>query len=580
MVVTKYAPPPGYSGQQQAPAPRPSSQHQTWPSAPQQYAQNFEPVAYAGYPPQTYGAPTTHQQSQRPQSNHSGHYSQSYSQHASPPIATYVAPLKGSFHHADITHPSTFNYFQQSPPTEVVPTHARHSSVADTYGVGTDSYFPQGASHSKSNSTQGLHLTRHRSTPSVTYDYAAAYARQEAGFYDQTFPGASIDDCPELLEAEFDEECYYFDHPEEIQDDLSLGWIESQSALPTPRPLPSTFSEAELEALAPRPPPLHGDSCISEYFAAEKGEEQLNTVRLSEAWVEIKDDLIFKEFLQLGYETIRLDKMAQKYRNRVDTKWDRSDSSASISHFARASIEITGSLDSNRRRGSRPVSRTGSRNGHRENSIQYLDQNVPDGGRSNSQAPNYRPSSAASNHSRASSVCSRYSNQRPKALEPIRDQAQDDILAKLGVTGSPRLVYETPGPAFGPPASARSSRQSSVASIRDNPFVATSRAPSEPHQRPQDVTFSDPWGANGSQQQYRQHSGSSHYDLTSSEFTIMEDPDATPRPKGDRSHGLKRHYEGDHHDANREKRARDNEATPKQGRKQGRAAVDNYGRRW
>ena len=578
MVVTKYAPPPGYNGQQ-APAPRPSSQHQAWPSAPQQYGQTFEPAPYSGYQSQPHGAPVTHQQAQRPHSNHSAHYSQSYAQHASPPIGSYAPPSKGCLQYSDSAHPSTFNYFQQSPPTEVVPTHARHRSTADAYRVATDSYFPQGASHSKSNSTQGLDLTRHRSAPSVAYDYAAAYARQEAGLYDQAYPGAPIDDCPELLEAEFDDECYYFDHPEEIEDALSIGWIESHSALPTPRPLPSTFSEAELEALAPRPYPLHGDNCISEYFAAEKGEEQLNTVRLSEAWVEIKDDLIFKEFLQLGYDTIRLDMMTQKYRNRVDTKWDRSDSSASISHLARASIETTGHLDVNRRRGSRPASRTGSRNGHRENSIQHQDQPAIDGGRSNSQAPNYRPSSAASNHSRASSVCSRYSNQRPKALEPIRDQAQDDILAKLGVTGSPRLVYETPGPAFGPPASARSSRQSSVASVQENPFRSTSRAPSEPHQRQQDVAFSNPWGSNGNQQQYRQHSGSGHYDLTSSEFTIMEDPDATPRPKGDRSQGLKRHYEGDHHDANREKRARDNEATPKQGRKQGRA-VENYGRRW
>jgi hypothetical protein len=562
--VTKYAPPPGYGGQQ-APAPRPSSQNQSWPPAPQH--------AYGGYPPPAYGAPTNHQQAQRPHSNHSGHHSQSYAQHASPPLGSYAPPSKGGLEYPDSAHPSTFNYFQQSPPTEFVPTHARHSSVADAYGVPTDSYFPQGASHSKSNSTQGLGLSRHRSAPSVAYDYAAAYARQEAGFYDQAFPGAPVDDCPELLESDFDDECYYFDHPEEIDNDLSIGWIESHSALPTPRPLPSTFSEAELEALAPRPHSSHGDTCISEYFAAEKGEEQLNTVRLSDAWVEIKDDLIFKEFLQIGYETIRLDMMTQKYRNRVDTKWDRSDSSASISHLARASIETTAPVDVSRRQGSRPASRTGSRNGHRENSLQRQDQ------RSNSQAPNYRPSSAASNHSRASSVCSRYSNQRPKALEPIRDQAQDDILAKLGVTGSPTLVYETPGPAFGPPASARSSRQSSVASNGDNPFRSTSRAPSEPHQRPQDVAFSNPWGANGNPQQYRQHSGSSHYDLTSSEFTIMEDPDATPRPKGDRSHGLKRHYDGDHHDANREKRARDNEATPKQGRKQGRA-VDNYGRRW
>jgi hypothetical protein len=491
-----------------------------------------------------------------------------------------VPSSKGGLDYPDSAHPSTFNYFQQSPPTEVVPTHARHSSVADAYSVPTDSYFPQGASHSKSNSTQALNLTRHRSAPSVAYDYAAAYARQEAGFYDQAYPGASLDDCPELLESDFDDECYYFDHPEEIDNDLSIGWIESHSALPTPRPLPSTFSEAELEALAPRPYSPNGDSCISEYFAAEKGEEQLNTVRLSDSWVEIKDDLIFKDFLQIGYETIRLDMMTQKYRNRVDAKWDRSDSSASISHLARASIETTAPVDVSRRQGSRPASRTGSRNGHRENSLQRQDPAGMNVGRSNSQAPNYRPSSAASNHSRASSVCSRYSNQRPKALEPIRDQAQDDILAKLGVTGSPRLVYETPGPAFGPPpTSGRSSRQSSVASNQENPFRSTSRGPSEPHQRPQDVSFSNPWGANGGQQQYRQHSGSSHYNLTSSEFTIMEDPDATPRPKGDRSHGLKRHYEGDHHDANREKRARDNEATPKQGRKQGRA-IDNYGCRW
>jgi hypothetical protein len=247
--------------------------------------------------------------------------------------------------------------------------------------------------------------------------------------------------------------------------------------------------------------------------------------------------------------------MTQKYRNRTDSKWERSNSSASVSHLARASIETTGSIDAGpQRRGSRPPSRTGSRTGHRDNS----------------QGPNHRPSSAASNHSRASSVTSRYSTQRPKALEPIRDQAQDDVLAKLGVTGSPRLVYETPGPAFGPPASARSSRQSSVASIHDNPFSGTNRVPSEPQSRPQDVAFNNnPWGANG-QHQYRQSSGTGLYDLTSSEYTIMEDPDATPRAKNDRSHGLKRHYEGDHRDANREKRLRDNEATPKQGRRQNR----------
>lgn len=566
MVVTKYAPPPGYAGK--GAANRPSSQPQAWSSTTQQYG-----PGYAGFPPQAFpGAPATHQ---RPHSKHSGQYSQSYS--VSPPIGTFSSTAKSNFQQPDNTHPSSFDYYQQSPPTEVVPTHTHHGSVADPYSTPIDSYFPNGAYHSKSKSIQGPPVSRHRSTPSVAYDYAAAYARQEAGFYEQSYPGTSLDDCPELLEAEFDDECYYFDHPEEIETDLSIGWIESQSALPTPRPLPSTFNEAELEALAPRPHPLHSDNCISEYWTAEKGEEQLNTVRLSDTWVEIKDDLIFKEFLQLGYETIKLDLMTQKYRNRIDSKWDTSNSSASISHLARASIETIAPVDVGSRRGSRPTSRASSRSGYRDSSIQRQDQF--DGGRRNSQGPTFRPSSAASNHSRASSVCSRYSNQRPKALEPIRDSVQDDILAKLGVTGSPRLVYETPGPAFGPPASAHSSRQSSVVSNHENPFSTNSRAPSEPHQRPQDVSFNNPWGANGHQQQHRQLSGSSHYNLTSSEFTIMEDPDATPRPKNNRSHNLKRHYDGDHHDANREKRVRDNEATPKQGRKQGRAPVDSYGRR-
>lgn len=435
--------------------------------------------------------------------------------------------------------------------------------------------------HSRTQPSQGPQSSRHRSAPSITYDYAAAYARQEAGEYAQACAGASYDEQMEALGTDFDEESYFFEYPEEINEHLSLGEIVSLSALPTPRPLASTFKEAELEVLAPRPQISRSDSSISDYFTGDKAEEQLNTVRLSDTWAEIKDDLIFKEFLQLGYETIKLDMMTSKYRNRVDTKWDRSDSSASVSHLARASIETTTSADMGHRRGSRPPTRTGSRNSHREHNdpLQHLEQALMDGGRRNSQAPTHRPSSAASNHSRASSVSSRYSNQRPKALEPIRDQAQDDVLARLGVTGSPTLVYETPGPAFGPPASARSSRQSSVASVHDNPYATTTpRAPSEPQSYQQDVAFNDPW-ANSGKHQYRQSSGTGHYNLTSSEFTIMEDPDATPRPKNNRSHGLKRHYDGDHHDANREKRLRDNEATPKQGRKQSRAP-ENYGRRW
>ncbi|KAM0717236.1 hypothetical protein Q7P37_007088 [Cladosporium fusiforme] len=570
MVVTKYAPPPGYSNQ---PAPpRPSSQQQAWPPAPQQYSHARSPSSFSGYPSHSLAAPVAHHQA-----SHSGYYGQGHPQQASPSIGAYP-PSANGFHQPSVSpHPSSFEYFDQSPPMDSAVMHGHHSSASDTYGSVTNSYFPPDAHHSRAKSSHGqAHpSSRHSSAPSVAFDYAAAYARQEAGEQMHTYAGASLDNILEVLETEFDDECYYFAHPEEIDKERSIGWIESHTALPTTRPLPATFSEAELEALAPRP--QKADECISEYWTAENREEQLNTVRMSNAWAEVKDDLVFKEFLHLGYETIRRDLMKQKYRNRIDSKWDRSNPTASVSHFARASIETTGSFDNEQKRNSRPHTRNGSRSVRRESNDppNYREHSQGAGGRRGSQAPNYRPSSAASNHSRASSVCSRSSNQRPRALEPIRDQAQDDILAKLGVTGTPTLVYETPGPAFGPPASAHSSRQGSVSSIQDN----TPRAPSEPRQQPQNVAFNDPWGNSG-KHQHRPNAGLGLYDLTSSEFTIMEDPDATPRPKNNRSHGLKRHYEGDHHETpNREKRIRDNEATPKQGRKQSRAA-DGYGRRW
>lgn len=71
-------------------------------------------------------------------------------------------------------------------------------------------------------------------------------------------------------------------------------------------------------------------------------------------------------------------------------------------------------------------------------------------------------------HSRASSVVSNAGERimRPVPLVPIRDGAQEDILAALGVTGSPKMVYQTPGPAVGAPDPR--SRQSSVVSDRSS----------------------------------------------------------------------------------------------------------------
>jgi hypothetical protein len=72
-------------------------------------------------------------------------------------------------------------------------------------------------------------------------------------------------------------------------------------------------------------------------------------------------------------------------------------------------------------------------------------------------------------HSRSNSIASqRHGNvtttstklTRPKPLPLVHDQAQEDILAALGVTGSARQVYETPGPAFGPPPPEKTNNKS------------------------------------------------------------------------------------------------------------------------
>ncbi|EME78608.1 uncharacterized protein MYCFIDRAFT_78320 [Pseudocercospora fijiensis CIRAD86] len=192
-------------------------------------------------------------------------------------------------------------------------------------------------------------------------------------------PEDSNADSGNALEAAFDEECYFGRYPDEINPDLSLGSITWKAPLPARRALPGTFQEAELEALAPRIDVPSLDDSVSDYFSKLNGDEALLSIRQTEHWAEMRNDLIFREFPQMCASLMR-----------QDDGGVLDDLEAALQNSNRVSMP-----------------------------------------------PEQR---------------------RPP---PIRDQGQEDILAALGVTGSPKLVYETPGPAFGPrPTSAAGSEKS------------------------------------------------------------------------------------------------------------------------
>ena len=167
-----------------------------------------------------------------------------------------------------------------------------------------------------------------------------------------------------------------------------------------------------------------------------------------------------------------------------------------------------------------------------------------------------------SHHSRASSVSSQRSGviTRPRPLPPLRDSAQESVLAQLGVTGSPKLVYETPGPAFGPPASStHSSRHNSMSSNgghHTRPVIH--RRQSSQASNP---AFENPWPNHPSNvnnntknthyqenktNAYRLPSSSSHRSDSGKFYQPEGDLDATPKPKYDRHDNRKRGHVDNH----------------------------------
>lgn len=83
---------------------------------------------------------------------------------------------------------------------------------------------------------------------------------------------------------------------EPVDPSLSLGVIIWHPAKQMTRALPSTFIEAEEQALKPTPEKLDNGESVSMYFMPENSHEAFLDVRQTDAWESIRDDPVFVIF--------------------------------------------------------------------------------------------------------------------------------------------------------------------------------------------------------------------------------------------------------------------------------------------
>jgi hypothetical protein len=193
---------------------------------------------------------------------------------------------------------------------------------------------------------------------------------------------------------------------ESVDPNLSLGVIIWHPAKQVTRALPSTFDEAEEQALRPTPEKLDNGESVSVYFMAENSHEAFLDVRQTDEWDSIRDDPIFVVFTDrdMRQNLVSLeDCIAQRDRsdtNPVNTQRDDDEEMPDVSW----------------------------------NVMDHLEQELS-----------------------STSGASRPEQMEHERSSPI-ECSQEDILAKLGVTGAPKPpsdeLLTQPFPNFeGPPIS-------------------------------------------------------------------------------------------------------------------------------
>ncbi|KAF2265833.1 hypothetical protein CC78DRAFT_543061 [Lojkania enalia] len=417
-IITRYPPPPGYRGpahpqgsygthQHQNQYQQPTQPYQPGYTAPPNYSNPAYPAPNSfpptpAYSPQSYGPPQNYPQ--QPNYAQQGYpAAQGYQQppQGYPPSQEYSQAPSYQVGLGYAPQPSTYQGYpsQPAPIDPNQPPYSQTQSWQQPPGASpypptpSEQYNPYGPPpHTPSLPSQDTNAT-----PTPTS--AQPVANQNTPTTTQ--PSTAIDesnDKPQLFLA-WDDWDFDFDGAiwpksnEPIDPNLSLGVIIWRPAKQVTRALPSTFDEAEEQALKPPAEKLGNGESVSNYFTLENSHEAFLNVRQTDEWRKIKNDPIFVIFPDAkDMDLIPIEECIAN-RDRPDEPYEEVQED-----------EDEGMEDST------------------WNVMDNLEQAL------------------------SGQVADRVSSTLAKEAGPSRSQIQEDILASLGVTGSPKPPSNEPAP--------------------------------------------------------------------------------------------------------------------------------------
>ncbi|KAF2083287.1 hypothetical protein K490DRAFT_69963 [Saccharata proteae CBS 121410] len=541
-VITRYAPPAGYQPQQPPPNGPPGYGQPGYPAQGYQVPQSYPPQGFQppAYPQQQPWQPQNWQQTS-PQGYAPQGYSQppqgwqaptqTYGPQAYPPPAQPAQPAPGPMDSssAQWQQPQPHSY----PPYGVVP---QDPGLTPTPSHASPAQGPRPPKRKNRQESRNASVTASEPPESHRLYQTDAYAIDlgmddwdQADFEGAIWPKAN----------------------DPIDTDLSLGIINWHPANQVTRALPSSFEAAEEIGAHPPPPKIGNRDSVSEYFTCENSHEAFLNVRQTADWDHVKSDCIFYEFSDNDKNVINLEEVVA-FRDRPDLPLDDPEPQEEA-------------LDPG-------VDRDG-------------DWNVMD---------NLEQALASSEHA---SIGHKTMSPRDSATgsrpPPNRDQAQEDLLAALGVTGSPKPIKPMSVP------TSENAEHTSPTGFVDHAeiFDQTSNSPrprysngfrSNPPPRPPPPPepirspSPDPWSMNGVERKPSPaRSDRSQHTAAGSDFHVDDnDPFSVnaaepPNPRllrSESSAGRKRSYDESENQGDAKHRQED-DYTPRMKRKQPRVAA-------
>lgn len=441
-MITRYPPPPGYK------------QQPTYAAAP------YTAPAYPTHPSQPQAA-----------------YTQPTYQGYQPPTAAAYAPAV-AYPPQPVYDP---NQAYQQPPYQPPQSTQPYSTTAPapSYSVPAPAYPAQ--EHTGYYDANGAYIAV-PATNSTPYIDASAYPppTSEDGYAASHTRQSSLD-----FGLDFDFESEAGVLAEEVVPELSLGLITWHPAIPTSKPLPSVFDEADPKwtESAKATEDAH-ISVTSEFFPDDMSVDIRLSVRDTDEWQKVKDDLIFVEFGKTAATVPLLTVIANRDRpdpvtEQLEPVIQHSTSIPAVAHPLPVQQIVAGAEDDQSDGDqamdmsddedepvkptvqptiqplAHPLPRPVAQSAPVAKQVTILDSLELALGPKSPRKNDRQPSRSSMRHSRSRSPekRSRQGSQQPKAKPaPLpKDSAQENILAALGVEGSPKMVYPTPPPALGLP---------------------------------------------------------------------------------------------------------------------------------